>query len=137
MKILFIAVMSLILMGCPGQDFGTTIDLNVHNKSDDDIIALRSFHSETNADLPMSNPYIGNSQIVQDLIGGNSSEIFPEAYRELFEMDSFNFFVITFFSKDTVEQVPWERIRNENLILRRYDLTLEDLEVLDWTIEYP
>ncbi|MCB9292373.1 MAG: hypothetical protein H6559_04465 [Lewinellaceae bacterium] len=41
------------------------------------------------------------------------------------------------FSRDTIGQVPWQRIRDEYLVLRRYDLTLEDLEALDWTVEYP
>ena len=45
--------------------------------------------------------------------------------------------MIFLFSKDTIDQVPWDRIRDEYLILRRYDLTLEDLEAMNWTIEYP
>ena len=41
------------------------------------------------------------------------------------------------FSRDTIEQVSWDRIVDEYLILRRYDLTLEDLEDINWTITYP
>lgn len=33
--------------------------------------------------------------------------------------------------------VPWDTIENEYMVLRRYDLTPEDLELLDWKVPYP
>ena len=40
-------------------------------------------------------------------------------------------------SRDTIEQVPWEEIVERSLVLRRYDLTEQDLDSLDWRVEYP
>lgn len=135
---LFIIFFIIIgVYGCPESDFGTTINLTVKNTSSNDIVVFRSFHSEINNDLPVLNPYMDDSQISGNLIESNSENKYPEAYRELFEIESFNLLTIILFSKDTIDQVSWERIRDEYLILRRYNFTLEDLEALDWTIEYP
>lgn len=41
------------------------------------------------------------------------------------------------FDADTVDLLPWDRVRREYKILRRYDLTIEDLRQLNWTITYP
>ena len=46
---------------------------------------------------------------------------------------------ITFFilSQDTINKYPWEEIRRTNNYLVRYDYTREQLESLNYTIEYP
>ena len=36
-----------------------------------------------------------------------------------------------------VENTPWEVVARDYLVLKRYDLTLEDLQRLDWKITYP
>lgn len=41
------------------------------------------------------------------------------------------------FNADTLSSVSWSKIREEYLILKRYDLSLSDLEEMDWTITYP
>lgn len=45
--------------------------------------------------------------------------------------------MIFVFDADTLEQVPWEEIRSEYKILKRYDLSLQDLKNMDWMILYP
>lgn len=40
-------------------------------------------------------------------------------------------------SQDTINKYPWEEIRRTNNYLVRYDYTREQLEGLDYTIEYP
>ena len=41
------------------------------------------------------------------------------------------------FSVDTLEKYSWEEIREGYRILKRYDLSYEDLDSLNWTITYP
>jgi hypothetical protein len=41
------------------------------------------------------------------------------------------------FHTDTLYKYPWERIRDDYMILKRYDLSLEDLQDLNWAITYP
>ena len=41
------------------------------------------------------------------------------------------------FSVDTLEKYSWEEIREGYRILKRYDLSMDDLDSLNWTITYP
>lgn len=41
------------------------------------------------------------------------------------------------FSYDTLIKYDWEIIRREYRVLKRYDLTLENLKELNWSITYP
>ena len=48
--------------------------------------------------------------------------------------DSLMFYV---FSVDTLNKYSWDEIREGYKILKRYDLSYEDLDSLNWTITYP
>ncbi len=41
------------------------------------------------------------------------------------------------FDSDTIKSVNWDDIQKEYSVLKRYDLSIENLEMLDWTITYP
>ena len=59
------------------------------------------------------------------------------AFKRILNRNRDRAFMLYLFSRDTIEQVPWDRIVDEYLVLRRYDLTLEDLEAMNWVVEYP
>lgn len=40
------------------------------------------------------------------------------------------------FDGPTLEEKGWDYIKTNNLVLKRYDLTLKDLENMNWTITY-
>lgn len=44
---------------------------------------------------------------------------------------------IYFFHSDTLSTYSWEEVREKNKILKRYDLSLEDLEMLNFEVAYP
>jgi hypothetical protein len=46
-------------------------------------------------------------------------------------------FIVYIFDAAVVENTPWEIVARDYLVLKRYDLTLEDLQRLDWKITYP
>ncbi len=50
------------------------------------------------------------------------------------ENDTLLFFV---FSPDTLNKYSWDEIREGYKIIKRYDLRIEDLESMNWTITYP
>jgi hypothetical protein len=56
-----------------------------------------------------------------------------ESFKEL-PVDTLMIFI---FDADTLEQVPWDKIRSEYKILKRYDLSLQDLKDRDWKVVYP
>ena len=45
--------------------------------------------------------------------------------------------MVFFFDRDTILHYSWEEVRADYKVLRRYDLSLSDLEAMDWTVEYP
>jgi len=44
---------------------------------------------------------------------------------------------IFFFNRDTLRKYPWETIRKDYNILKRYDLSIQDIQLLDYEISYP
>ena len=48
--------------------------------------------------------------------------------------DTLNVFV---FEASVIENTPWEVVARDYLVLKRYDLTLGDLQRLDWRVTYP
>jgi hypothetical protein len=41
------------------------------------------------------------------------------------------------YDASTLETVPWDTVVKNYMILKRYDLSLEDLQGMNWTITYP
>ncbi|MDX1628526.1 MAG: hypothetical protein R3345_07490 [Fulvivirga sp.] len=132
---LLIISVSLICAGCPDEDQITDSTVTIINKTNESIIYY-SINKPKADTLLTSIPYpitVENSDSVET----NSSAKFGGPFKKLLNDSSSDILMIYLFSRDTIEQVAWERIVDENLILRRYDLTLEDLEAMDWTVEYP
>lgn len=48
--------------------------------------------------------------------------------------DTISIFIL---SKDTVDKYSWDRIKSDYNVLRRYDLSLDDLKNLSWKVVYP
>ena len=69
----------------------------------------------------------------------NKRAIFSSGcYENIFNRDShsgtLNVYV---FDASVVENTSWEVVARDYLVLKRYDLSLDDLKRLDWKIEYP
>ena len=45
--------------------------------------------------------------------------------------------LIYILNKDTVDTYSWDVIRNNNKILKRYNLSIKDLEKQSWKVTYP
>lgn len=63
---------------------------------------------------------------------GNNGECFENTFSRL-ESGVMQVFV---FDGSTLETQGWDYIKANNLVLKRYDLTLKDLENMNWTITY-
>jgi hypothetical protein len=44
---------------------------------------------------------------------------------------------IFIFDASIVDNTPWDTIKKNYMILKRYDLSLDDLDNMNWTITYP
>jgi len=45
--------------------------------------------------------------------------------------------MIFLFDAETLENTPWDSVASKYLVLQRYDLSLKDLQKLDWEVTYP
>jgi len=45
--------------------------------------------------------------------------------------------MVYIFDAQTLVTTPWETVKKNNLYLKRYDLSLQDLRNLNWRINYP
>ncbi|MFA5971946.1 MAG: hypothetical protein WC780_06315 [Lentimicrobiaceae bacterium] len=48
--------------------------------------------------------------------------------------DTISIFIL---SKDTLDKYDWAKIRSDYNILKRYDLSIADLQRMNWTLTYP
>jgi hypothetical protein len=46
-------------------------------------------------------------------------------------------YMVFIFSYDSLSKLPWAKIRDNYMVLKRYDLTLKELDSMNWTINYP
>ncbi len=49
---------------------------------------------------------------------------------------SIDYFIVFFYDENIVNTTPWDTIRAKYMILKRYDLSYEDVERMNWTITY-
>lgn len=56
------------------------------------------------------------------------------AFKDLIPYDTLMVYV---FDSEVLESTSWETVKANYLILKRYDLSLQDLKNTNWTITYP
>jgi hypothetical protein len=61
--------------------------------------------------------------------GGNWEDAFNEVVNQKLRIYIFN--------ASIVDNTPWDTVKKNYMILKRYDLNLHDLDSLIWTITYP
>jgi hypothetical protein len=125
------------LTGCPEsfpEDDGAILLIN---NSDEDIVWFFISHGGTKDTSQLSDSYpwseIEDYKIAKKTI--YSYSIYTVSIKEVLDERFLQFYFLNY---DTVLTVPWERIRDENIILKKvYFETWEDLEECDFTITYP
>lgn len=82
--------------------------------------------------LPARLDDLGLSNITGSVLWGNS-----ENWEDRIKSFGSDTLSIYFFHPDTLEMYPWEEIRDNYKVLKRYDLSIDDLKLLDFKVEYP
>ena len=137
-KLLFgIVLLSVLsLMGCPpSREIKPDSTIILVNKTNKDILFDFSPYQYPDTTISESKPLSDIQQYNLSLLYANSSKDLNAPWLASFEMDP-RPIMLFFFSRDTFDQVPWEKIRSEYNILKRYDLSKSTLDSLNWTIEY-
>jgi hypothetical protein len=125
------------LVGCPDKDkYAPDSTIKMVNNTSNDVARFVEFRNIGDTILPNISPFPSSENVQINLIKANSSVDYPDTWKGTFKRTN-QILMVFLFSKDTIEQIPWNQIRDKYLILRRYDLTLDSLEKRNWTIEYP
>jgi hypothetical protein len=83
--------------------------------------------------LPETNEYVVYN--INDVLRpGLGSKFSWNKFFEILPHDTLSLFI---FHTDTLNMYSWEEVRDGYKILWRYDLSLEDLQGMNWTITYP
>jgi hypothetical protein len=85
--------------------------------------------------LPQNNVFI--DKIIKSnekVILYNSHLKWEEIYKTFLPADTLSVFI---FHTDTLNKYTWDEVRNGYKVLKRYDLSLDDLKQMNWTITYP
>ncbi|NOQ27307.1 MAG: hypothetical protein GQ564_18250 [Bacteroidales bacterium] len=134
----FIGIILLIsLTGCPEEFPENDSAIELINNSDEDIIWCGYDHliisdtSQLNGSFPWRE--VENDKIVKS--ASYSYEFYSGNMKDLLNDGWLQFYFLNY---DSVATIPWERIRDENIILKKvYFETWEDLEACNFTITYP
>ncbi|NOQ27915.1 MAG: hypothetical protein GQ564_21340 [Bacteroidales bacterium] len=137
--IYFISVILLIsLTACPENfpDDDGTIELI--NNSDEVIIWYHISHTFLSDTSKLSEFYPWGDEIENYKIAKGTSFLYDIYSGSIKDLLNQGFLQYYFLNYDTVLNVPWERIRDENIILKKvYFEIWEDLEECNFTITYP
>lgn len=134
---MYILLISLLLFGCEkNQDKVITFINNT-----DKTICWKIGKSYPDTSLNMeTTKWIGTSRYTEQAVNPHSKGSFIEGdnkeawFSSNFVKDTIMIFI---FDKYVLIDLPWEKVKNEYLVLKRYDLSLADLQRMNWTLTYP
>ncbi len=110
--------------------------LTIVNNSAEDLIHIASFQDDTTLEkmkfIKDEVQYEALTIKANSLIEDESNWIYSFTNNET--PDTLRVFL---FAKNTIVSTEWDQIVSKYLILKRCDLTLSDLDSLEWTIIYP
>ena len=118
-KIIILVLVSFLLYACP-EPIETYPTIFIKNKSDKDIYFWARGKSPILDWKPNNNFLIIKNQI--GTLEGDNSGTYT--------------IYIWLFDRKLIDSIPWEQVKRKNLYLKRYDLTTQDLERMNWEIIY-
>lgn len=136
MKLVLLAYLQLVLMSssCKKESSYYDYRLKIVNKSDK-IIYADFYQSYPDTTLSIYSHFDDTSakafpnETISLIRGGSWESAFNSEIKQKLE--------IFIYDAKTIENLPWETIKKNYLVLKRYDLSLGDLQKMDWTITYP
>lgn len=143
MKILFL-VTSVLFIGstCNKKEEVCHKTISFINKSDEAIYVSCDTHYP---DTLYFGHYSGlTSNAYTNKILANTKSDRPLQNRDCWETD-FNYediipsdtLMVYVFDAQILENTPWDSVVSNYLVLKRYDLSLQDLQNMSWAITYP
>lgn len=126
----------MLILSCPNQeDFDPDSVITFVNKSSQDILFDYEFGKYPDTALRIESPFVDRAISELLCVKANGIKVHPEYW--ITELEETKLPITIFlFSKDTVNKIPWTKIRNEYKILKRLELSRGELDSLNWQITY-
>lgn len=134
---IFILVFTTVLFwGCPKET--ARLSLYIQNNSNHRIKPVINGKYMTGPYYPDTSLFDKKPEGI--IIEPRVKEIFSGArgsYQSLYNDAPSDTISFVIYDADTLSKHPWETIRQQYNILQRYDLSLQDLQKLNYTLYYP
>lgn len=133
-SILGLLIITCFVAGCEDKTpifVESVYGMRVYNNSDK---LVNCFYQNNYPDalLPQNRPPLAGIR-PNDFTFLDSKEKWEKVFKKS-PRDTLSFFIL---SVDTLQKYSWQIIRQQNKILKRYDLSLQDLENKGYKINYP
>ena len=136
-KLGFLILSLVMLCGCPEYIPELDMGINIVNNSREDIVWLGLDDQILNDTSKLVEKYPWRD--IEDYVISSGNMITDD-----FNSDNMKYLLnegwimIFLFSYDSIMTIPWDRIRDENIFLKKvYFETWEDMEACNFTITYP
>ena len=83
---------------------------------------------------PLNN--VSTTKVEANKIAQNVLPSFGNCYEGIYTNIQSGIMMVYVFDGTILEEQGWDYIKENNLVLKRYNLTLQDLENMNWTITY-
>lgn len=122
---LLLIIILVICMSCHGDT-----KFRINNNSDDHIYFSLGY-TYPDKTIPINYPSRIDSR---DGITVFSPSKWENVFKNRLHADTLMIYI---FDAKTMEKYKWYQIQKNNKYIKRYDLSLEDMEKRNWIIEYP
>lgn len=103
----------------------------IYNNSDVDLNYILGFNYPDTL-VPNDYELIGSLKSFEK-VPVDSKESWENVFNEM-PLDTLSVFI---FSRDSLVELGWNKLISEYIILKRLELSIEDIRLNDWTITYP
>lgn len=127
--------MLLLATTCNKEDENCHKHINIVNNSDGDIYYSLSFRYPDTITLypnPTSDSYTYRIEK-----NSEKKDFSRSCYEGEIKINPEEKIMYYIYSANTLETVPWDTVVKYYMILERYDLSVENLKSMNWTVTYP
>lgn len=132
-------------IGCDKPPFAERVwSISIKNNTAEELIFIHPSYNRKTKSIENINLFPDTSLLAEKPINMPIIPAFSEnyidfkvKYEKVFEAIPSGKLSIYLFSKDTLNKHTWEQIRQDYKVLKRYDLTYDELKQMNWTVSYP
>ncbi|MEX0968470.1 MAG: hypothetical protein WD077_14660 [Bacteroidia bacterium] len=140
MKMLKIFLISILVTSCERVAMDKDYPLFLKNQSNHSVRTIINQGGKFGLHYPDTSLPEVSDRISIEILPGSKNAVaggdvtWAQIFASQFPLDTLSFFVL---HSDTVSKFIWNDIKSDYKILKRYDVSLTDLEKLNYTLTYP